>query len=235
MKQKLQFFIITFIFASLAHANEVSLNISPLRGNGLIEGTQRFNFFVSEIKTETRTEPLHQSERPFGELGDTLKINIQTQDGSFSELDIPEAVNQRILNYLESGSSQSYCDCHCFGALVADQPYPHKIMPDGTPYYTAPGTKRTRLHSDAQLKAGDVILLGEALDEKNFKTNHTAIYLGNGLYLSKLGHGAGLVVTNLSEIMRAYTADLVFLVESEKTMDITSEETIESESSSTLQ
>ena len=208
--------VYSFQYPLQAMAGTASLNITPQQGNGTIEGENNFHFFVSELVDENgQNKGLHNVMGSQGELGSALEINIYTPIGQ-SQLDIPEAVTQRLLSFLERGPvPYNFCDCHCFGAFLGGLPYPHGSRNGELIPAQFPGVKRTQINSEAVLKPGDVVLLAETIDENSYKTNHTAVYLGEGLYISKLGGTGGFVVTNLTEISKAYNTDIMFLMESE--------------------
>ncbi len=182
-----------------------------------IEGQNQFQGFESEIvRTDGASTHLGTFRSGFGDIGSSLEINIINQMGQYSRLDLPQATEQRLLHFLEAGPPALItCDCHCFAARVAGLNYPHsyqggQFQPMAS-LMAQHGGNFTQVFSEGSMNPGDAILLTAPVSETEESTVHSMIYLGEGLYLSKLGHGGTLVVTNLQEIQTAYPATRMYV------------------------
>jgi len=131
-------------------------------------------------------------ELPFGTRYSGLVFQSQQSNGQFVNLPIPNYMTNRILDYLENATDElaQGCDCHCFASNIRNNIQARK--------FSDTWSKEILLKSESALNPGNWVMLGE-----NATIVHSALYLGQGLYLSKFGPGP-LIVTNLAEIKKGY-------------------------------
>ena len=208
------------VFNGLALAQETSpryvdLKISPERINGhIVPNDRNFGIFRTDVEYAEHSEFLGNISKPLGDVGDELRIQIKTPNG-WSTLQIPKEADDRILKYIAEGSGRSQCDCNCFGHFVANVPFAF-----GT---TKPSDwNHQLLESEGQLSPGDVLFM---LKPDN-QISHVVVYLGEGLYLSKLGVDGNLAVTNFKEIAYAYEAESAYFARPKTTQNFDSAEAV---------
>ena len=121
-------------------------------------------------------------------LGDgalELKFKMQFPNGRYGYLPLPEKVKKQILKYFNSGYSGP-CDCNCFAHYVNEVDFEFGRLKNSS-WITS------EISTEAILSPGDTIMIGKSENE----ITHLAVYLGEGLYLSKFGTFGGLIVTTL--------------------------------------
>ncbi len=207
---------------ALADPVPVRLVVQPTTTPWTIAGENHFQAFQSRVylNSPEQSVPLGAFQNVgLGDVGDTLEINIVTDSGSLSALDLPAVTTDNLLRFIEVGTPANIiCDCHCFAARLAGLNYPHSY--EGGVYQPMGRVLSnfeenfTEIFGEASLNPGDAVLMARSLDDEGrFSTDHSAVYLGEGLYLSKLGHDGGLVVTTFQQIRNAYPSDRFFRYE----------------------
>lgn len=128
-----------------------------------------------------------------------LEVEYRTAAGESRDLALPSELRARLLNYLKEvpqtvSREINRFDCTCFAF------YLHGTNPKEVLVPRFPGVFALHLPPDAEV-IGTGIPTEATLEQGSIVAmpGHTAVYIGNGLYLSKLGSN-GLVVTNFSAL-----------------------------------
>lgn len=123
-----------------------------------------------------------------------LRIFIY-RDGKTEELFFPEDIGRRIAKFLTIKKFQDIIDCGAFVLYAVG-----KSCRRG--YYVEEKWRTIGVVSETLLCAGDVISMTSP-DGAYFY--HWAIYIGRGLYISKLGKGSPIGITTFSELRKMYS------------------------------
>jgi len=130
--------------------------------------------------------------------GARLDLSVETDRGRRT-VNLPEEMNARILNYLRLGHPCLPFDCSSFVHYM-----------NGVDFHFGEFDDRRwvveTLTDEGLLKEGDTILLGH--NRKTF--THGAIYLGDGLYLSKFGPDGPLIITDVPAMKIGFGGNEVF-------------------------
>ncbi len=118
---------------------------------------------------------------------------LTAKDGSRRQLELPGGLKKSLREYIRAGGPPAKpFNCNCFVHLMNGLPYEYTFF-------------RSRLwhlevvYDEAALVPGDTIVLGYSYNE----VKHVAIYLGQRLYISKLGDGP-VLVTDFTTLQLGY-------------------------------
>lgn len=141
-----------------------------------------------KLQAEAHELFLHELKPIFLAPNADVTFSITLPDGKSSEVNLPREMNERLVSYLiNGGEPTSPFDCNCFAHYF-----------NGVEYVF--GTFRSELwsinplSSESDLAVGDTIIIGYSLN----RITHLAIFIGNGLYLSKFGSNGPLIVSDLN-------------------------------------
>ncbi len=172
--------------------NEASygINISSLRFMSMKSTFVRF----SGVRTS-----LHNTNLLGNEFQD-LTIKLESSNGLYARLDLPEKTNNRILEYLKKGYPEP-CDCNCFAHFINQVDFKFGR-------FNSSSWDVNPLETEGVLTPGETILIGQSEN----KLTHAAVYLGEGLYISKFGASGSLMVTSLKAMKRGFGGDLTWTI-----------------------
>lgn len=107
-------------------------------------------------------------------------------------IQVDPVIGKRFVQLLEKKDIPFEFDCQCFVEWMQG------IKNNGWENITTEKCK------EEDLKPWDVVYI----EKSNGKKVHACMYLGNGLYLSKMGQGGDIHVTNLESMIRCYNSDV---------------------------
>jgi hypothetical protein len=140
-----------------------------------------------------------------------LEVFMRAEDG-LKQIRVPEHILERMSEYLRRPQEYGPSDRNCreFVHFVHEVPFDRKMFqPDQWDWF--------QLADESHLRSGDSICITKSLISapKTFadvELQHFAIYLDADLYISKVGAGGDLVVSDLNTMKRIYEGDGVFLM-----------------------
>ncbi|MCL4359882.1 hypothetical protein M1555_01320 [Patescibacteria group bacterium] len=145
---------------------------------------------------------------PFCNLSNTRELVFSIVDGYGREyFPLPGALVNRLAAFLRGeGYDPSTADCKRFAYYLT-----------GLPYYDRFDTNQwdsTAYLNDSYLSPGNAILISNR-QENDIYPKHMAIYLTDGLYISKFGVGIGnnLIVATLDEMCKGFEGNYVSILE----------------------
>lgn len=138
------------------------------------------------------------------DLSRTLAIEISIKEGSEKKIvQLPSEMLARMAEYIRMQNNiKGGFDCSSFVHFV-----------NGIPYDLGNLKIENWEHSpleEKKLEPGSTIMITESKDGINHQPTHLAIYLGNGLYLSKFGRKGNLIATDLAEMKKGFGGEFVF-------------------------
>ncbi len=111
-------------------------------------------------------------------------------------------MNERILDYLRvGGPASSPFDCFCFVHSLNGLDFPFAR-------FDLREWQVEKLADESSVKIGDTIMTGH--DVRSF--THLAIYIGDGVYLSKFGVSGPLIVADIPAIKTGFGGEELFKV-----------------------
>lgn len=162
------------------------------------DNSREFNIQSVLVNSYMTQGPLDKILR-IGDGFQQLTIKVQQNNGEYSILDLPESVKTQLLKYLMNPPEP--CDCNCFAHAINNVKFKMGIFDDSS-------WMITKFVGESYLYPGDTIYIEKAKDT----FTHFAVYLGQGLYISKFGYRGPLIVTSLEAMKYAYDADQVWII-----------------------
>lgn len=125
------------------------------------------------------------------------------KDGKTIEL--PDKIAQNLATFFSTRPEQkSKFDCSSFAHFLNGVPYEFGRLRDEK-------WDINQITSDDHLRAGDTIAITNG---ENFsKITHLAVYVADGVYISKFGTGGGIVFATLEEMKKGFGGEFVFKLE----------------------
>ena len=143
-------------------------------------------------------------------LSNTQKLEIlMKKDGKLHTVALPTTTLERIAEYLRKSSSESWPDIDCSGFAHFANGIPWKAG-----VFDLNRWNMTILDEETMLRPGDTVCITQSSPSAAHRMGnivHFAIFLGEGLYLSKFGMHGPLIVTTLEEMERGYHGDQAYL------------------------
>ncbi len=122
-----------------------------------------------------------------------VEVIVVSNDGSRRELELPGGLKKSLREYIRAGGPPTKpFNCNCFVHLMNGLPYDYT-------YFRSRLWHLETVIDEMALAVGDTIVLGYSYAE----IKHVAIYLGQGLYISKMGDGP-VLVTDFSTLQLGY-------------------------------
>lgn len=129
-----------------------------------------------------------------------LSVFLREQDQT-KEVALPEVMLERMAYYMANKAKmKGPFDCVSFAHMINGIPYEFGK-------YNSANWEMTPFNG--YLNVGDTISICNS-DSESRRDNHFAIYVGDGLYLSKFGGPGPLIVTDLTEMKKGFDGDLVY-------------------------
>lgn len=138
------------------------------------------------------------------DLSNTENVEILVRESDdVRKIGLPNNMLKRLAEYLanEKDLSDFNFDCSAFAHLLNE--VPHEF--EGFNSYL---WNLEELDSEENLAIGDTILLSKILTQSASEPKHFAIYIGDGLYISKFGQSSRLIASTLEEMKKGFDADL---------------------------
>ncbi len=129
-----------------------------------------------------------------------LQNNLLNMYFNNIQIELPQLINSKILNVLIYGYPSDDFDCLCYAHYLNDVKYTPK-------YYNSQLWIQTKFDKN-QLKPGHTIIMYD--DNQNI--SHFAVYLDQGLYISKFGTTGGVYVSDLSSMKKYYNSNDVYQI-----------------------
>lgn len=125
-----------------------------------------------------------------------LRLNL---NGQIETLNLPEDVKARLADYFsgKSGLNQFDSDCLSFAHHLMGEPYKFKSGVDVNKF------ELPKVESLSELEPGEVVQMATGEEFSNRNGKHAAVYLGSGLFISKLGT-AKVSIQDLNQIKHTY-------------------------------
>jgi hypothetical protein len=154
-----------------------------------IESRARFEIRYTTIKDSSGEHGLHEHETVEGDVPSNLEIVIKSQ-GEDVVVTLPSNLQSKLLEYLTSGAPSEPFDCSSFVHFLYNIEYQFA-------HFDASKWDINVLASEEELAIGQAILINESDSDYSKNITHLAIYMGEGLYLSKFGRSGKLIVATL--------------------------------------
>lgn len=172
-----------------------------------------FEIRTAFVRDSTGTYPLDRYRNPSLADGDQIRIFIVDSKGGNTQVVLSPSVKARLLEYFRVWPPVEPFDCNGFVHFINDVPFKFCSF-DFSRWRLSP-------YSDGVvIKAGQSILIGHSVpgtagsSQPVFQSStHLAVYLSDGLFLSKFGTTEGLIVADLVAMKRGFGGDSVWLLE----------------------
>lgn len=141
-----------------------------------------------------------------------LEVWVKTANNiNFFHINLPEVQKKNLLHLLKIGKPTINFDCHAFLNFTMGL---KTIKTENEEYLE--DTQKNKWVWEANIvenstgfATGDCILLGNfSQDKLRVSTTHSALYLGNNLYISVFGFGGSLLVTDVENLQNFYGGNL---------------------------
>jgi hypothetical protein len=140
------------------------------------------------------------------DLSNTKKVELLIRDAEGAKrVGLPIAMLDRLGEYLrtERDLTDYNMDCSAFAHLLNDIPHQFaKFDPNRWDLLL--------LSNEDDLKIGDTVLLSTGESALGSEIVHFAIYIGDGLYISKFGTSGSLITTTLEEMRKGFGGEFLF-------------------------
>ena len=178
---------------NLSAKNASSKQIFKVKGVSLLRGDSNrrgYDYYKLKDLAETRA------------ISITLREKDETKD-----VEMPEDMLDRMADYLSNMNSTNgngRFDCVSFVQAVNGIPYEYtKYDP----------SKWNQSNFNGDVKVGDTIAIVDSDAPQANQYTHFAIYLGDGLYISKFGFSGPLIVSDVDEMKKGFHGDTVYKLE----------------------
>lgn len=167
---------------------------------GRIKGCNQRTTAVAElqdagVETEGRRTSLFEHQQ-FNDLEfPFLDIIIESADGTSLSVCLPDDLSQRLLDYLVNGCPENVEDCRTFVQYMYGLPIIRN-------FFRFKGADRHEYEPGEALWPGDIVRIYDGRVIQSDR--HFAIYLANGLFLSKGGEQGPLIVADLENMKKAF-------------------------------
>lgn len=168
-----------------------------------IEGTNPPVKFVGKGVYLRRAGEMYHGYYRLSDLSRTGKLKIfeMGRGGKIAESGLPQEMVERISRFLQQEKDLiTTFDCHSFVHFVHNIPFIKGYL-DVNKWKMVQSVEK-------DLVVGDAVFLSKSKEFDNIV--HSAIYLGNGRYLSKFGSTGKLVVTDLANIKKGWEGEYIF-------------------------
>lgn len=126
----------------------------------------------------------------------SLKLVLQTSFGK-KELVLPEKIYTRLINYFrEKKHLLQDFDCASFVFFLYDMPFDDRTIWPQIWHFD-------KIEEEKNVQAGDIVLVC-ARDADELVVKHMAIYLSDGLYISKFGDKGNIIFATLDEMKKGF-------------------------------
>jgi len=169
-----------------------------------------FYFKLAMIKDASSYSYLHFNER-FKSKAKEIDFIIENDDDSLDIFHFPLDMSARLIEYLSISPLKGF-DCYCFGHFLNSLSYRFSFSPLSK--------WEECIFDEDLLKTGDSIAIFTIKDGSINEFNHFAIYIGNGLYLSKGGPKGPLVVCDIDIMKSAFGGNQVYLLRRKKNLKL---------------
>lgn len=181
----------------------------------VIEKDKNIEKEFPEQKTSLNTKGLRVARSGFNtngydyyslnDLSHTRKLSITLKEANQEkDIQLPERMLKNIAEYLANQKNvDERFDCTAFAHAANGVPY---TIGEPDPYKWQRGK-----FDERNIKPGETFVIGREMGFGFAEFTHWAIYLGDGLYLSKAGKsGEPLIVADLEEMKKGYDGDVVY-------------------------
>jgi len=159
-----------------------------------------FYFRIAKIEDSSGYSYLHFNER-FKSKAKEIDFAIENDDNSIDIFHLPPNMSKRLIEYFRISPLKPF-DCYSFGHFLNSVSY-------GLRFFSLSKWEKCFFNENL-LQTGDSIVIFTIKDGSIKKFNHFAIYIGNGLYLSKGGVSGPLVVSDLDIMKSAFGGNQVY-------------------------
>lgn len=172
-----------------------------------VNNSNNVNFGVKSIVL-SRNESVNSegfSYYKLRDLSNTKRLRILLRESDEErEVMLPEEMLVRMTQYLQRENSlQSPFDCASFAHYANGIPYVFS--------HFDPSFWNVEAFAESSMKPGDTVAIHNGGDRLEDIT-HFAIYLGDGLYISKFGTAGRLIVSNIDEMKKGFAGEDVVKV-----------------------
>ncbi len=128
-----------------------------------------------------------------------ISVTLREKDEE-KDVELPEDMLQNMANYLANKNNiTGHFDCASFAHAANGIPYE-------SPKYDPSNWVQSDF--DGNINPGETIIMEDKNKPNLF--NHFAIYLGDGLYISKFGSSGPLIVSDVDGMRKGFGSDKVF-------------------------
>ncbi len=134
---------------------------------------------------------------------DQIEISMRDQSGT-RDINLPEEILGKIAAFIrEDHRREGKFDCSSFVHFANGIPYEFGSL--------VISKWDVSDFDESQLLPGDSVMISK--DPEHTDVTHLALYLGEGLYLSKFGNGGKLIVTTMRNMKKAFEGKYVFRIQ----------------------
>lgn len=217
MKSMLTFFLINLISANVVFSQESILIDSnqcclTLEYNFNDEINKRkMQAFYPVLLMNQNEYLLHELEtvRTEDKKKTYKKVNFLFTAKRKESITLPEPLNSNLINYIRGIPERINYDCNRFVHFLNGVKYSRtKHISKRWKIELISNDIDQFINSDFEFITGDTILIGKSYNE----IAHAAIYLGDGLYLSKVGDTGPLVIASVDEMRKGFGGHQIYLI-----------------------
>lgn len=155
-----------------------------------------------------RNRPPHTNLSVLEKITRIQQLEIAIQGRFFKkQVRLPNEIQDRLVEYFKYQPDQmELYDCVSFVYFIKRMPYEYGNFDINQWNFTP-------IKNERILRIGDVILITEGPLE-NLLFRHMAIYIGDGIYMSKFGTTGGIIFATLEEMNTGFSGNTAFLAKS---------------------
>ena len=135
---------------------------------------------------------------------DNTKNILMEVDGKL--VDFPQNMTKKLEYYFkEQNNIQESFDCGSFAHLLNSIDY-------DWPHFKSEKFNIEQMDNEMlnKLQTGDTVFISKFNNPENYGITHFAIYLSDGLYISKFGNSGKLIVTNMENMKKGFGGKYMF-------------------------
>lgn len=131
---------------------------------------------------------------------DEVDFILEGADGKEKILNLPTEIKSRFIDYFRHSSASPY---NCYGYVL----HLHGWLDEG---FSDNDLNYKTVEGVDELRSGDAIRISQKSSQGGIVPMHYAIYIGDGLFLSKMGSGGRVIINSFETIKFLYMTELVF-------------------------
>ena len=142
----------------------------------------------------------------------TALLEIAIRDGmAAATVEMPEPMLARMADYVRTKELQPAA-FNCLSFAKHANGLPQSQSAEGIPQFEPHYWDICPMDDEASLKSGDTVFIAELPDPTEYSATHFAVYLNDGLYLSKFGNTGPLIASSLPEMKKGFGGDHTFQI-----------------------